>query len=368
MPRGRHRQSPPLHRLLVPASVSAAALVCAGGAWLAGEPGFDDPQTVVLRGLTAAAAVAAIAGAVVLRTWDKEAGKHVSELNAQRTSAEWRAEERQAELEEELEEAREERDKARGRVRDQQATLARLRNEHATLLRRYAHAEAERARALEGRRQLELESGEPAKALTAAATDHRQPSGAPTPLTYLQAGEALAHLARNHSRQREREEEQRRGDEEREREEEQRLAEERGREKARAAAAERQRAAKPASPPGLAPGGFDFFGTGSGGGPGGPRGTGGAGGTGGTRGAGNKRPGKHQRPGYQGELPKQREREPESGARSETGGSFESGLGSDSGHQPLPAAEPQPEAASGTGVEPGTGGAGPDGSELRNVS
>ncbi|HEV7626234.1 MAG TPA: hypothetical protein VGO89_07040, partial [Streptomyces sp.] len=190
MPRGRHRHSQPLHRFLAPVTVAVAALTCAGGAWLIGEPGVGDTDTVLLRATTAAAAAAAVSGAVVLRAWDRAAGRRVGELKGRQTSTEWRAEERQAELEGELGEAVEARQKTQGKLREKRSELARLRSEHADLLRRYAHAETERASALEGRRQLEIESGEPTKALTASATDHRHASGAPTPLTYLQANEA----------------------------------------------------------------------------------------------------------------------------------------------------------------------------------
>ncbi|NLU67947.1 hypothetical protein [Streptomyces sp. HNM0574] len=202
MSRGRHRHSPPLHRILAPASVAAAALACAGGAWLFGEPGVGDVETVVLRGLTAVAAAAAVTGAVLLRRWDRAAGKALGESKAKLAGTEWRAEERQAELEGELDEVREARDGMARKVREKRAELARLRTEHADLLRRYAHAEAERAGALEGRRRLELESGAPAKVLTAGATDHRSASGAPTPLTYVQADEALKALLRSGARQR----------------------------------------------------------------------------------------------------------------------------------------------------------------------
>ncbi|MFI8854720.1 hypothetical protein ACIGW3_31570 [Streptomyces sp. NPDC053499] len=202
MPRGRHRHSPPLHRRLPPVSVAVAALACAGGAWLIGEPGVADWETVTLRALTAAAAAAAVTGAVLLRAWDRAAGKQVGDLKAQLASAAWRAEEKQAELEGEAEELREIRTKLDGKLREKRAELARLRSEHADLLRRYANAETERASALEGRRQLELEAGTPAKALASTATDHRHSSGAPTPLTYRQANEALDALARSAVRQR----------------------------------------------------------------------------------------------------------------------------------------------------------------------
>lgn len=100
MPRGRHRQSPPLHRLLPPATVAGASLACAAGAWFVG----DD---LVQRVLAAGAAAAALTGAVLLRTWDRTAGRQVAELNRARVRDEWRTEERIAELETDVEESRE---------------------------------------------------------------------------------------------------------------------------------------------------------------------------------------------------------------------------------------------------------------------
>ena len=240
MPRGRHRNSQPLHRLLAPVSVAAAALACAGGAWLIGEPGFGDTDTVLLRSVTAAAAVVAGTGAALLYVWDRSAGRLVGELQARQTSTEWRAEERQSELEGELDTAREARAAMQSKVREKRAELGVLRGEHAELLRRYAHAEAERASALEGRRQLELESAGSTRALSATSTDHRQASGAPTPLTYLQANEALRNLSRSLARKQEMEEqEQRERDEQQREEQEQREQAERER-KERAEREERE--------------------------------------------------------------------------------------------------------------------------------
>ncbi|MGW7352361.1 hypothetical protein [Streptomyces sp. NPDC054784] len=239
MPRGRHRHSPSLHRLLPAAAVGTGALVCAGAAWLVGGPGSGDGDTVALRVLATAAALTGVAGAALARRWDRTAGRRVTELKARQASTEWRAEERQADLEGDLAESREVRTRLETRLRGKRAELARLRTEHAALLRRYAHAEAGRANALEGRRLLALEAAEPTRALTAGATDHRKPSGAPTPLTYLQADDALRHLKRNAERQAER-----------------RAAE--------AARVERERAEaeRRAAAPSREIGGFDFFGTG----------------------------------------------------------------------------------------------------------
>ncbi|RVU16745.1 hypothetical protein EOT10_35875 [Streptomyces antnestii] len=162
MPRGRHRHSPPLHRLLPPSAIAGVPLVCAAGAWLTAEP-------FVLRGLAGVAACVAVVGAIVMRRWDRLAGKRVAELNRSRASDEWRHDERIAELESDLDESRELRGKLEARLRAKRTELAALRNEHAALLRRYATAETERASALEGRRQLAIEASAPARALPAAA-------------------------------------------------------------------------------------------------------------------------------------------------------------------------------------------------------
>ncbi|MFJ8494825.1 hypothetical protein ACIRBZ_41800 [Streptomyces sp. NPDC094038] len=160
MPRGRHRHSPPLHRLLPPSAIAGVSLVCALGPWLFSQP-------TVLRTLAAIAAATAAVGAAVMRRWDSEAGKQVADLSRARASDEWRHEERIAELETDLEESRELRAKLEQRLRAKRSELAGLRNEHASLLRRYATAETERASALEGRRLLEIEAAEPSNALPA---------------------------------------------------------------------------------------------------------------------------------------------------------------------------------------------------------
>ncbi|MEW9520742.1 hypothetical protein [Streptomyces tubercidicus] len=237
MPRGRHRQSPPLHRLLPPSTVAGASIACAAGAWFAG----DD---LVQRVLAAGAAAAALTGAVLLRTWDRKAGREVAELHRVRVRDEWRTEERIAELETDVEEAREIRARLEGKLRAKRAELARLRSEHADLLRRYATAETERASALEGRRLLAIEAAAPAKALPAVAglslalhaspklpvqyprsplrpkqadgpvageapsagktavPARREPATDPAAATFAQADQALRRLARNAARQR----------------------------------------------------------------------------------------------------------------------------------------------------------------------
>ncbi|NBE53560.1 hypothetical protein [Streptomyces boluensis] len=186
MPRGRHRHSPPLHRLLPPSTVAGASLVCAAAAWLVAEP-------VALRVLTAGAAAATVVGAVVMRRWDRLAGKRVAELTRARASDEWKHDERTAELESDLDESREVRAKLEVKLRSKRAELAALRSEHAALLRRYATAETERASALEGRRRLAIEASAPAKALPPGGLAARTPS----PALYLRANAALDHLSRN---------------------------------------------------------------------------------------------------------------------------------------------------------------------------
>ncbi|MFI6949335.1 hypothetical protein [Streptomyces sp. NPDC050422] len=183
MSRGRHRHSPPLHRILPPSVVAGAAVLCAAGAWLLAEP-------LVLRGLVAAAAAAAVTGAYLMRSWDREAGRRVAELTRARASDEWRAEERVAELEADLEESRELRARLETKLRRKRVELAGLRGEHAALLRRYANAETERASVLESRRQLALEAAAPPRELPAARST-------PTPAAYLRAAQALDDLSRN---------------------------------------------------------------------------------------------------------------------------------------------------------------------------
>ncbi|MFI2764605.1 hypothetical protein ACH5A3_38130 [Streptomyces echinatus] len=175
MPRGRHRHSPPLHRLLPPSAIAGVSVVCALGPWV-----FSG--ATVVRALAAVAAATAVVGAVVMRRWDAQAGRQVAELSRARAGDEWRFEERVAELETDLEESRELRTKLEQRLRAKRAELAGLRNEHAALLRRYATAETERASALEGRRLLEIEAApaEPGPAVSSAPALPPARRGEPT--------------------------------------------------------------------------------------------------------------------------------------------------------------------------------------------
>ncbi|MGW2178558.1 hypothetical protein ACWCXX_10795 [Streptomyces sp. NPDC001732] len=182
MPRGRHRHSPPLHRILPPSAVVGVSVLSAGGAWLFAEP-------LALRALVAVTAASAVTGAYLMRSWDREAGRRVAELTRARAGDEWRAEERLAELESDLEESRELRVRLETKLRRKRVELANLRGEHAALLRRYANAETERASALEGRRQLAIEAAAPRELPAARST--------PTPAAYLRAAQALEDLSRN---------------------------------------------------------------------------------------------------------------------------------------------------------------------------
>ncbi|MBM9439983.1 hypothetical protein [Actinacidiphila bryophytorum] len=187
MPRGRHRHSQPLHRLLPPLSVAGSAVVLAAASLVAADTG-------VIRVITAATALTAIAGAALARTWDRSAGREVAELEAARVREEWRTDERVAELETDLEESRDIRGRLEKKLRGKRAELARLRTEHADLLRRYATAEAERARALEKNRQLRVGEAPQQLALTAGTS-------AIGPAAFLKAEQALRELSRNAARQ-----------------------------------------------------------------------------------------------------------------------------------------------------------------------
>jgi hypothetical protein len=149
----------------------------------------------VLRFVAAAAAATAVVGAAVMRRWDTQAGKQVADLTRARASDEWRFEERVAELETDLEESRELRAKLEQRLRAKRTELAGLRNEHASLLRRYATAETERASALEGRRLLEIEATAPARALPPVPLAVEEAEAVAAPAEDDVAGDDVAEAA-----------------------------------------------------------------------------------------------------------------------------------------------------------------------------
>ncbi|MFG2714985.1 hypothetical protein ACGFX2_31160 [Streptomyces goshikiensis] len=193
MPRGRHRNPEPLHRLLTPTTVAGVSVAGAAAAWLLAEP-------LPLRLLVALTAAAGVAGGVVMRSWDRAAGRRVAELARERVKDEWKTEERIAELESDLEEARVLRARLDTKLRAKRVELAGLRGEHAALLRRYATAETERASALERRRLLAIEaSAAPAAAVPRElppVTEERTSAGAPTAVGYARANAAMAALVR----------------------------------------------------------------------------------------------------------------------------------------------------------------------------
>ncbi|MFE2477303.1 hypothetical protein [Streptomyces sp. NPDC059389] len=193
MPRGRHRNPEPLHRLLTPTTVAGVSVASAAAAWLLADP-------LPLRLLVALAGAAGVSGAVLMRAWDRAAGRRVAELARERVKDEWKTEERIAELESDLEEARALRAKLDAKLRAKRVELAGLRGEHAALLRRYATAETERASALEGRRLLAIEaSAAPESAAPKElppVTEERTSSGAPTSVGYARANAAMAALVR----------------------------------------------------------------------------------------------------------------------------------------------------------------------------
>lgn len=172
------------------AGVSVAA---SGAAWLLAEP-------LALRLLVALTAAAGVTGAVVMRSWDRAAGRRVAELGRERVKDEWRTDERIAELESDLEEARVLRGKLDAKLRAKRVELAGLRGEHAALLRRYATAETERASALERRRLLAIEAAAVPAAVAPkelpAVSEERTASGAATPVGFARAHAALVALAR----------------------------------------------------------------------------------------------------------------------------------------------------------------------------
>ncbi|MEU8779668.1 hypothetical protein [Streptomyces sp. NPDC048606] len=192
MPRGRHRNPEPLHRLLTPTAVAGVSVAGAGAAWLLAEP-------LALRLLVALTAAAGVGAAVLMRSWDRAAGRRVAELARERVKDEWKTEERIAELESDLEEARVLRAKLDAKLRAKRVEIAGLRGEHAALLRRYATAETERASALEKRRLLEIEAqsaptGAPKE--LPAVSQERNGAGAPTAVGYARANAAMAALVR----------------------------------------------------------------------------------------------------------------------------------------------------------------------------
>ena len=152
MPRGRHRHSPPLHRLLPPSAIAGVSLVCALGPWVFTQPRCSACSPRPPRRRRSSARSSCAAGT-------SQAGKQVADLTRARAERRVAHEERVAELESDLEESRELRGQAgaaaAGQARRAGGPAQRAR---ARCCAGTPPAETERASALEGRRLLEIEA------------------------------------------------------------------------------------------------------------------------------------------------------------------------------------------------------------------
>ncbi|MFC1410662.1 hypothetical protein ACEZCY_16950 [Streptacidiphilus sp. N1-12] len=174
MPRGRHRQSSPLSRLLPPTACGVLAIASLIAAVFTGDP-------AVLRTLVVAASVGAFAGAVLLRLREHAGDVELEAEIAARSRDESRFEDRVAELEYQAETAEEQVKRLERRLLAQRAQITRIESENARLLRERARAAAEEiAREAEQARLREV---------TARGTR-------PTPTAYLKAAAALRGLER----------------------------------------------------------------------------------------------------------------------------------------------------------------------------
>ena len=174
MPRGRHRQSSPLSRLLPPTACGVLAIASLISAVFTADP-------VVLRTLVVAASVGAFAGAVLLRLRDHAGEIDLEAEIAARSRDEARFEERAAELEAQAESAEEQVKRLERRLLAQRAQITRIESENSRLLRDRARAAAEQA----AREADETRRGE------SVARGTR-----PTPTAYLKAAAALRGMER----------------------------------------------------------------------------------------------------------------------------------------------------------------------------
>ena len=174
MPRGRHRQSSPLSRLLPPTACGVLAIASLISAVFTADP-------VVLRTLVVAASVGAFAGAVLLRLREHAGEVDLEAEIAARARDEARFEDRAAELEAAAESAEEQVKRLERRLLAQRAQITRIESENARLLRDRARMAAEQAaREAEEIRRREV-----------AARGSR-----PSPTAYLKAAAALRGLER----------------------------------------------------------------------------------------------------------------------------------------------------------------------------
>lgn len=175
MPRGRHRQTSALGRLLP--LITSGALVAAAVAALVASP-----DTLVVRSMGIAAVIAAIGMAVLLRQRDRAARAALTLAARRRLRAEERFEEQVAEAEYAAEVAEERAARFGRRLTAEKSRLAKAETEIARLLRERAVMVAEQA-------FREAEAAQRAQAAT-------QPRHPVNPAAYARAGAAMRHLAR----------------------------------------------------------------------------------------------------------------------------------------------------------------------------
>lgn len=174
MPRGRHRQSSPLSRLLPPTACGVLAIASLISAVFVTDPG-------ILRVLVVAASVGAFAGAVLLRLREHAGEVELEAEVAARSRDEARFEDRVAELEYAAEAAEEQVKRLERRLLAQRSQIARAEAENARLLRERARVAAEQA----------LREAEEAQRKEVAVRGMR-----PTATAYLKAAAALRGLER----------------------------------------------------------------------------------------------------------------------------------------------------------------------------
>ncbi|MEY9840796.1 hypothetical protein [Streptacidiphilus sp. EB103A] len=174
MPRGRHRQSSPLSRLLPPTACGVLAIASLISAVFATDP-------AMLRVLVVAASVGAFAGAVLLRLREHAGQIELEAEMAARGRDEARFEDRVAELEYAAEAAEEQVKRMERRLLAQRSQIARAEAENARLLRERARVAAEQA----------LREAEETQRRESALRGTR-----PTPTAYLKAAAALRGLER----------------------------------------------------------------------------------------------------------------------------------------------------------------------------
>ncbi|MFC1442795.1 hypothetical protein ABUW04_31555 [Streptacidiphilus sp. N1-10] len=174
MPRGRHRQSSPLSRLLPPTACGVLAIAALISAVFVTDPG-------TLRVLVVAASVGAFAGAVLLRLREHAGEVELEAEVAARSRDEARFEDRVAELEYAAEAAEEQVKRLERRLLAQRSQIARAEAENARLLRERARIAAEQA----------LREAEEAQRKEVALRGMR-----PTATAYLKAAAALRGLER----------------------------------------------------------------------------------------------------------------------------------------------------------------------------